>query len=691
MDFETTGLDPLTDTIVGVGIADEAFPMGIYFCMKEPVNHKSALMKRISQRPKIAHNFTFELIMEEMWWRNLTTLNLYNNFSNTNYKYCTSGLLNQLEGDYAGLYQQNGLRGSALKNLQTAALGWPEAGDIELDEWLINNGYHDKEGKPLKGEMHRAPTSILGHYCGLDAQSTWMLYKHFYGPKLNDFPELDLYHSRDYMNLGKLTVEQRLRGMKINTEGLQYYIRNLEWLIENSELAFMQYSSATPHIETFNQAFRDALFEKQPKRTTAKGDISKNWLKWEKKCKETQDTNYFKITSKTKDLPWLLYDCLFKTTKRIETNWRGETKHKMDIIVEDGTATVDCNNEKHRPVDLEILPRLGDVGQILYEYSKLTKEVGYVRSMLESTVDGIHYPQLRLGGTKTDRCAGTGGVNIQQQPKTYDYMKCFTHRKGMKLMQMDIDALEAVVLGELSEDKAYMKLYGPDAVKGNDVYLFVGSGLGDMGRDLLEFGYDPNNPDPDIVKAAKKKFKGQRAVFKKFHLSGQYGAGAGRIWRDLVLQGIDIDLDTCKKMHKDYWILFEDVIVFTAGLQKEVDEVGYFIDGIGTPVTVDERFSKDTLNRCIQRTGHMILVKYLYHLEQIRKERNLIMYPIIDDFHDETVWEFHDGDEQIIMEAFNEAWKRTNKELGGIIPLSGAPEICTSWADFKCEEPRGIL
>lgn len=682
VDFETTGLDPWKDEIVGAALADDRTPEGIYFqfegktrqCIKE-------LMKRIRNRPKTNHNITFDATMEEMWWRKND--HFYVPMSAFNWKFDTLSLMNQCEGDW---------KGKGLKRLQTVLLGWEEQGDVYLDEWLVENGYHVK-GKAQKEFMHKAPYNIMSFYAGLDAQSTLALKRYIFDPILQRFPDMEVYHSRDFMTLIELVVEQRLRGMQINTEYLSQYITYLEWIADTLEIELIHHSEASPHIKRFNQAFVDELIAKEPPKHKKNGGITKRWETWKGKVDEASSQNWFKIGSKTKDLPWLLYDNMFETNHILKKNWRKEEEWWLEIHTDDGIASVKCNSQTHRPVDLEILPRLGNVGQILYTYSKTIKELGYCRSALEHSNDeGILHPQLRVSGTKTDRCSGTGGINLQQMVKTYDFMKCFTHREGHTLVQMDIDALEAVVLAELSEDKAYMKLYGPDAKKGNDVYLFVGSGLGDMGRPILDDGYDPDNPDPDIVKECKKKHKGLRGIYKKFHLSGQYGAGPFRIWSDLRMAKVDVSLDQCKEMHKNYWKLFEDVVSYVEGLQDErVANSGWVLDGIGTPVTVQEAYTKDILNRVIQRTGHMILVRYLYHLNVLRKESGIGFFPILADFHDETVWECKTDDVPKVMEIFKEAWVRTNKELGGIIPLSGDPETCDDWRAFKVEDKSGIM
>ena len=54
-------------------------------------------------------------------------------------------------------------------------------------------------------------------------------------------------------------------------------------------------------------------------------------------------------------------------------------------------------------------------------------------------------------------------TNCQQLPKAREYMDCLIPRPGHVFIQMDVDALEAVVLAELSEDPACMQLYAPES------------------------------------------------------------------------------------------------------------------------------------------------------------------------------------------------------------------------------------
>jgi len=108
------------------------------------------------------------------------------------------------------------------------------------------------------------------------------------------------------------------------------------------------------------------------------------------------------------------------------------------------------------------------------------------------------------------------------------------------------------------------------------------------------------------------------------------------------------------------------------------------------PVSVAARLEKDILNRCIQSTGHFNLLTYLKHLKTLRDSADFKINPIMVDFHDETIWEVKSEDAEKAIKLFKSVWELTNKDLGGIIPLSGTPEICYTFTDFKCEGPYKV-
>lgn len=692
-DYETTGLER-SDKIVGVSFVDEQHTAGVYLSFKNiDTIRQQLILERIAQRPSIAHNAQFEQ------WMTFSHIEQY-----ANVKYDTQCLLNQIEGDYAGIPGNK-----SLKPLQVAMLGWEDKGDVELDAWLVANGFVDAKGKVLKGEMHNAPDSVLGKYCNLDAQATWDLYNAVYAPVLERFPEFDLYHSRDFQNLICLIDEARREGITISRKKLEQHSKKISERMGELMQDFFHHSEATSHINEYNKGVLYEHLDNEPPKLNKKGTKTLvRWTKWNDKTETIKATQHFNPNSK-KQLAWLFYDSMYEAeldwstaygwSGEPRTNKKGQTLIKCELtvngkIIKWDNWVKDPDAEPNRKVDKNTLPHLGSAGELLIEYNKLNKELGYVEAMLATSPVGVHHTQLRVSGTKTDRCSGgskhnIGGetfkLNIQQIPKSRGYLECLGAAQGNTIIQMDIDALEPVVLAELSNCPSYMALYGPDAPP-NDVYLFIASQIPQFSQEIRNAGYDPENPTLEGINRAKKECKRIRSICKIIHLSAGYGAGAPKIYETLRDIGISITLTEVKDIRKMYWEVFKGVTAYRETLTTEWKaNKGFFIDGLGTPVTVTREFEKDILNRCIQRTGHMILVKYLYHLNQIRKEGSSLK-PMMVDFHDETVWQIKKIGKQSALKLFNDAWSLTNNELNGIIPLSGEPMACESFADFKCEE-----
>ena len=256
------------------------------------------------------------------------------------------------------------------------------------------------------------------------------------------------------------------------------------------------------------------------------------------------------------------------------------------------------------------------------------------------------------------------------------------------MVQFDFSALEPVVLTELSRDEALWRVYGSGVQ--DDIYLQVGSGLGPLRAGLTEHGYDPQCPTPEAISRTKKKAKKLRGVAKIVHLAASYGAGAGTILKTLLGNGFDTNFKEVKGMLEDYWTLFSGVKEYESRLKAEwTAQRGWFLNGRSRPMSVPPKLEKDILNRCIQSSGHDNLLTFLYHLDRIRTEYRLGFRFIVCDFHDETVTECPNDEIELTVWAINEALRRTNIELGGDIQLSGEPEICKCFAEFKVEGYNG--
>jgi DNA polymerase I-like protein with 3'-5' exonuclease and polymerase domains len=660
-DYETTGLEK-SDRIVGVSIVDAANPGGVYFSFKNvAASFRSWVIGRIAARPSIAHNAQFEQ------WMTHTELGYH-----ATVHYDTQALLNQLEGDWASFPGNKGL-----KNLQVELLGWETKGDVELDAWLVEAGLVNGRGKPLKGEMHRAPDYILGKYCNMDAQATWDLYQEVFKPVLHRFPELDLYLRRDFQNLIKLIDIGRREGMAIDRQSLHEHKSNLESRSWDLLFRFHEDSPATPYIKQYNASVVNSHYDKMPPKKTKGGKPSSRFANWKNKLERLQEDEHFNPNSKDQ-LSWLFYDCLFDTHVQSKTNRWGKTEQAV-IIKDIGKVALTPSGK--RSVDKKILPKLGKAGELLAEYNKINKELSYVAKMIERSEGGTHHTQLRVAGTKTDRCSGTGGLNIQQLPKSRGYLDCLVPRKGWKFIQMDVNALEPVVLAELSECPSYMGLYGP-GMPPNDVYLFIAAKIPQFSKEIIDAGYEPERPTAEGIASAKKKCKRTRAICKQVHLAAGYGAGAAKIHEALTGQGVSISLAEVTDIRRMYWEVFEGVVNYRERITEEWNaNKGFFLGGLGTPISVEAGYEKDILNRCIQTTGHQILARYLYHLTQLKPQA----IPVVADFHDETIWQCEEKYVEKNLDIFNQAWYNTNKELGGIIPLAGDPEVHINFSGFKCE------
>lgn len=321
-------------------------------------------------------------------------------------------------------------------NLETAqrdVLGWNVSNKDDLAAALKERGF-------TKADMWQLPGSILGPYSASDADAAWQLWEHLTDIcHKKEFVQLLDFHQRIFMCEVELLAEQHLRGIKIDTGRLTSYHAALQQRIEASREAFLTHPEVSPHIARFNgDVLARHLASQPPRLTKDEKKETVRWTKWNEKTAVIVAANHFNINSK-QSLEWLFFDCLgYEPKKSTETG--------------------------RRSVDRKSLPYFGDPGKALNEYNLLLKEQGYVEALLERTREpGVLYPQFNSFGTVTGRLSGSGGINVQQMPKTRGFLECWTARPGHKLVQLDTAALEPTVLAEFSQDPALMSLYGPDA------------------------------------------------------------------------------------------------------------------------------------------------------------------------------------------------------------------------------------
>lgn len=623
MDIETIGTDFTAESsvLVGIGFANDSGSV-IYVGLRGADSTAIDYLKRFLRAGVlVAHNVMFD----GAWLANWTGTWL-------NWKACTYAMYKQLATE--GYPSQRW----DLKRAQVELLGWDEANDKPLKAYLAEHGI------PLS-RMGEAPDDILGPYCGLDSYSCLSLY-HLLQSSIQylgkDIERAFMASHGRFLSLVSLLAKQQKRGLAVDEHKLDQYLQAMTGQIADRMQQFKEHNTVAPIIVAWEAEKYEAY-----KAQTPKGRLA-------------PDSKHFKFNVNSKpQLEYLFYDKL------------GMKPHKVS------QAT------GRRSVDKKILPHLGEPGKILASYNTLVKEQGYVNSCLQICRGGVLHPQFRAPGTLTGRLSGSGGFNLQQQPKTRGYLECFTARPGHKLVQLDFSSIEPTVLAEFSHDKALMDIYGPTASPHQNIYLFTAAHIQGLGDNILKY-YDPKNPTKEGVALAKKNCKADYDVAKTVQLAKTYNAGAGKIHETLTLAGIKISFAQVKRICEQFDRLYGGVADFKTKLEGEwASNNGWILNGIGRPLTVADNLTKDLVNRFCQSTGHDLLVWYVSIIDRLRNDRAVEMYPLIVDYHDETIWEAPDSQVEAASAILRDALSILNSLLRPTIPIKGEVAIAETLADIK--------
>lgn len=688
LDFETRGTDswgtPETNYVVGVGLAWEQAVL--YLDLSYDSVIRQYVLEKLTTVPNlVAHNVMFD----GSWIRSATGLH-------GQWLACTYGLYRQLATE--------GFDGQrwGLKQAQVDLLGWEESNEGALGEWLITNGHSKGNGTaPEWGEMWRAPADILGYYCALDADACYQLYTRVLQPALSQYPRLQEYHGREFLSLTCDLIDQVARGISVDIESLRNHyssVASVRTEVESVIRGHEKYGPLIREWEDFRR--REGLgpeppqYKKgrpcppEPPRYRKDGQPSKNWVKWdENKRAGLYDVQISKVWEN-----WCVRRDQIMSGAVSKYNFNlASAIHRRHLLYDELAYPVILTTDSGLPATGgKALKGMGEIGQLLRRMDKAEKERGYIEAYLEAVEaapDGRIHPGFRVPGTLTGRLAGAGGVNVQQVPKTVGTMSAWRPSPGHVWVDVDVKALEQVVLAELSGDKALHELYGKNA-KPNDVYLFVGAQLPVLGSAIRAAGYDPANPTPAGISAAKAQCKKQRAVAKVVVLASSYGAGPGKIHQTLSLEGIEITLEEVRAIHSMYWEIFSGVRTYGRQLETEWRRNrGWVMNGIGRPIGVDENYTKDLVNRVVQSTGHDIFLTYRWHVRNLLDFHAIPWQPVIWDWHDQLIVEvpveYAERTSQLLE---GQAFDELNAELAGDIPLSGEATIISNLAECKLDK-----
>lgn len=595
-----------------------------------------------------------------------------------NWKACTYALLAQTANEgYPG--QRWGLKDSMVD-----ILGWENANEYDRDKWLVTNGYYkgnllndnsydnlfrkfqEDELKPDLNEMWRVPKDILGKYCILDCEGCYLLYTEVLVPLLEEFHDLRNYHESEWLGLVEILIDQKIHGIEVDRQGLLDRNKFLEFSILELRTKFEDHEQTKEHISDIEAGMREAIVAKEPAKLKKDGEVSKNWINWQERLQAAErgeNPDYrFNIQSPAQ-LIELMYDRLGNEVR--------------------------VRSEKGQPgVGIKSLKHMGELGLLLVDRVYYSKELSYINKYLDLTEarNTIH-PSFRSPGTMTGRLSSKE-PNIQQIPKSQAVMSLFRARAGHVWVDLDFSALESVVATEYSQDPNLLALYSDDAPE-NDIHLFVAAHVpGEMSRKVLATGYTPINPPRGTVKLAKKEAKAERSIAKTVVYACQYGAGVDKVMETLENDDIFLPYDQVRTIHTTYWDTFSRLKDFSKSLwyewkKNKTTGGGYILNGVGRPMAVPERLSKDLLSRFIQSTGHDLLTIYIRLLVTELSQAEIPWKPIIIDLHDATTIEVPEEFGQKTVDIFNLAMVRLNELLQGSIKLRGIPTIGKTLADIK--------
>lgn len=268
-------------------------------------------------------------------------------------------------------------------------------------------------------------------------------------------------------------------------------------------------------------------------------------------------------------------------------------------------------------------------------------------------------------------------LNIFATTSNKGFLKALPAPEGMAIVGNDINSLEPHVLAHFSQDPGYMKIYSKGAAP-NCIYLYLGANSPNHGH-LFRSVYDPDNPTIESVKEAKKLYADERQRYKVCVLALAYEGTELALDRMFKKFGIETTLKERVQLVKLFKETFHGLPEFRDRLQAEWHaNNGWILTGAGRPLGVPKDKVKDIIAYFCQSTGHDFVLRWLYHMQQVRLERGLSgVRPFLPDFHDATYWVCPDNDKYIQMtkDMIYEAYDRLNEELDLSVEFKGECKV----------------
>jgi len=191
-------------------------------------------------------------------------------------------------------------------------INWP-ANTTFLNKWLKDNNL-------TKGDMCQAPFDILGWYNQLDSAATWEMYKLFCQCIKDHEDTWGSYYwdyiAEDFMALLMLQIEAYGEGLTLDLPNLEMYRDKITKEMDIALAAFIAEPRVAKYIKEYEEAQQGLLVNKNDKHTK-KGDINKNWQKFEDTLADKMEAVEFNVDSPPQ-IKWLLTK-VFDITKQGKT------------------------------------------------------------------------------------------------------------------------------------------------------------------------------------------------------------------------------------------------------------------------------------------------------------------------------------------------------------------------------------
>ncbi len=405
LDIESTGLNPLKDTIVGVAFTTKP---GVGYYTTDVAGLMNVL--QMSKCQIICHNAVFDMSFFKTHGYPIV---------DTHKIHDTMLLAHLIDPDRETL---------KLKELSVQLLGnGADAAAQKMDQWLLDNGLE-------RDSIYKAPAEIIVPYAAEDAVNTYEIFVSLckkiteiqaYFKKIGITADPWQYYMRECVDLIPVVVSMQVNGVKLDLEKTATKETELDDRIKvlNSEL--------TKQNAEMVKTAEDILHQRKIDDRIRKNKSGK----------------------------------LKKVPPRVIFNWDSNDHLKLLFLKLYKVPLTKKTLKGNPSVDSSFLEtikgRLPWVEQLL-EYKELKKlKSTYLSSLLERQQGGYIHANYHLAGTATGRFSSSN-PNLQNLPKHGGIKSLFVPRQGHKFIYADYSQLELRVAAHLSGDSEMCAEYSKD-------------------------------------------------------------------------------------------------------------------------------------------------------------------------------------------------------------------------------------